>query len=183
MDNLTEIHNQQMDRILFGEQIFRGEFPPIPDRNATTISEYGPENCLAIKIAVSENDEVSLGFGESAHQGGPMEYRSLAQIFSLAEGMSEMINRENSKILDGVFDVRESLKDSTYKDLSESCGELREMNEARQVIVYSISHACRVQGVRLTMQQKLLKEQAKELEVCRENLLQALEENDRYKHL
>lgn len=148
MADLTEHHNRQMDRILFGEQ-------------------EDPEQRI----------EKMLTF-----DCGDMGKRTLGEVVLMSETFKKDMQTRTANMLDLVFDARENLKDSEYKNLSEECGEIHPYGGAHVFLTAIVAERLKILCAKFEIQQLMMRDMEDQMKTYREKLFRArreLEEKDR----
>ena len=84
-------------------------------------------------------------------------------------------------MLDVIFDARENLKDSEYKNLSEMCGDLRKTPDSQCFLTRKIANRLKELVFESLHQEEKLRNMQKQMDTYRENLFRALEENEHLK--
>ena len=150
MTSTAELHNQQMDRMLFG------------DHDKTDQQERRIENMLTFEC-------------------GDMGKQTLGEVVLMSAMLKEDMQTKAADMLDLVFDAREKLKDSEYKNLSEGCGLLRMEPEAQVILIEMVAERLKISVAKCRVQQIMMRDMKQQIKTYRENLFRVRREWEEYR--
>ena len=112
---------------------------------------------------------------------GDMGKQTLGEVVLMSAMLKEDMQTKAADMLDLVFDAREKLKDSEYKNLSEGCGLLRMEPEAQVILIEMVAERLKISVAKCRVQQIMMRDMKQQIKTYRENLFRVRREWEEYR--